>query len=214
MILEKPNRFIVVNGDIINNNLKHSAGSPYEDIISPRDQKKEAQRMLLPLRERIACMNGGNHEERSKKEAGLDVTEEMADFLGVPYQEDQNLLKVTIGKRKDNSKKVVYTLYITHGSGGGKRPGSALNNIEDLSKNILADVYIMGHTHKLIAHRAIFQEPDLRNGKVVQREQLYVLSAGWLEYGGYPVRGLMRPQVRGAKPITLFGTEKRTEAKI
>lgn len=213
MILEEPNRYILVNGDIINNNLKHSAGSPFEDILSPNDQKKEAKRMLEPLRDRIACMNGGNHEDRSKKEAGLDVTEEIAESLGVPYNEDHNFLKVCIGKGK-NGKKQIYTLYITHGSGGGKKPGSALNNAEDLSKNILADVYIMGHVHKRIGHRAIFQEPDLRNGKIIQREQLYMLSAGWLDYKGYPVQKMMRPQVRGSNPLKLYGSEKKTELTI
>ena len=213
MILAEPYRFIAVNGDILNNNLKNSAGSAFEDIISPNDQKKEAKRMLMPLRERIACMNGGNHEERTKREAGMDVTEEIAESLGVPYNEDHNLLKVCVGKRP-NGKKQVYTVYITHGSGGGKKPGSALNNIEELSKNILADVYIMSHVHKRIGHRAVFQEPDLRNGNIIYREQLYVISAGWLDYGGYPVQKMMRPQVRGANPVKLYGTEKRTELTI
>jgi len=213
MILAEPYRYIAVNGDILNNNLKHSAGSSFEDILSPNDQKKEAIRMLKPLRERIACINGGNHEERTKREAGMDVTEEIAEHLGVPYNEDHNLLKVCIGKGK-NGKKQIYTVYITHGSGGGKKPGSALNNIEELSKNILADVYVMSHVHKLIGHRAVFQEPDLRNGKITYREQLYVISAGWLDYGGYPVQKMMRPQIRGANPIKLYGNEKKTELTI
>lgn len=213
MVLEEPNRYIVVNGDMLNNNLKHSAGSSFEDILSPNDQKKEVKRMLEPLKERIACMNGGNHEDRTKKEAGMDITEEIAEYLGVPYNEDQNLLKVCIGSRP-NKKKYVYTLYITHGSGGGKKPGSALNNAEELSKTILADVYILGHTHKRIGHRAIFQEPDLRNGKVTEREQLYMMTAGWLDYGGYPVRKMMRPQVRGSNPVKLYGTQKKTELII
>jgi len=207
MVLAEPNRYLIVNGDILNNNLKNSAGSAFEDVIPPSEQKKEAKRMLSPVRHRILCMNGGNHEERSMREADQDVTEDMAESLGVPYQEDQNLVKLSVGKRP-SGKPYVYTIYVTHGSGGGKKPGSILNSLEDLSKTITADVYVIGHAHKRIAHKAVTQHPDLRNNKVVEMEQLYVCTAGWLKYGGYPVRKMMRPQVRGAHPIVLSGTEK------
>lgn len=213
-ILEKPYRFIVVNGDIINNNLKMSAGSPYDDIISPNDQKKEAIRMLRPIIDRILSMNGGNHETRSKKEAGLDVTEEIAGALGVPYNEDENLVRVSLGKKKNSSKRFIYTVYITHGTGGGKKPGSLLNNLEDLSKNIMADVYILGHGHKRLGHKAILRVPDLRTNKINEVEQLYTASAAWLKYGGYAVQKMYRPQVRGAHPVVLRGDVKEATTII
>jgi predicted phosphodiesterase len=212
-ILEKPNRLVLLNGDIINNNLTNSAGSPFDDIISPNDQKKEAKRMLLPIRERIKACTGGNHEGRTKQNAGLDVTEEMAEALGVPYNEDEVFVKFMIGKRP-NAKKFIYTLYMTHGNGGGRRPGNKLNNLEDLSKNILADIYVVGHGHARIGHKPIFRYPDLRNNKIVEMEQLFTMSAGWLKYGGYPVRKMMRPQVRGAHPITISGTHKEATTTI
>ena len=212
-ILEKENRFVVINGDIINNNLICSVGSPYDDLISPNDQKKEAKRMLMPLRERILCLNGGNHEERTKRKAGQDISEEIAESLGVAYNEDENFLRLSIGKR-DNLKPYVYTIYITHGAGGGKLPGSTLNNIEALSKNILADVYIVGHSHRRIGHKSIFRYPDLRNNKIIEMTQLYVAAAGWLTYGGYPVRKMLRQQVRGSHPITLWGNRKEVTTTL
>lgn len=213
--MEEENRFIVVNGDIINNNLRYSQGSPYEDIISPNDQKKEAKRMLLPIKDRILGMNGGNHESRTKKEAGLDVTEEIADSLGVPYNEDENFFRVSVGRTPKNSKdKIHYTIYTTHGSGGGKKSGGSLNNVEDLSKNILADVYIMGHVHRRIGHKAILRVPDLRTNKINEIAQLYVCTSSWLDYGGYAVQKMYRPQVKGAHPIFLNGRLKEATALI
>ncbi len=213
MILREPNRFIMVNGDIMNNNLRDSKGSPYEDIMSPNDQVKEVIRLLLPLKDRIVGMNNGNHEDRTKDKAGVDITEYMAELLGVPFNEDENLFKIKVGERTKN-KQFVYTVYITHGRCGGKRPGAILNAVEDLSKNVLADVYVMGHAHRRMAHVAEFREPDLRNNKITMRKQLYVVGAGWLYYGGYPVRHMMRPQVRGAHPIILSGTEKNVSTII
>ena len=213
-ILEKDNRFILINGDIMNNNLANSVGSSFEDIIPPNDQKKEVRRLLMPLRDRIVAMTGGNHEARTKKNAGLDITEEIAEHLGVPYSEDEVFVKVSLGKRSENGKKYIYTIYMTHGNGGGKKAGGTLNNLEDLSKNILADIYIVGHGHKRIGHKALFRYPDLRNNKIIEMPQLYTSAAGWLKYGGYPVRKMYRPQVRGAHPITLYGDRKEMTTTI
>lgn len=212
-ILEEPYRFVLINGDIINNNLVNSQGSPYEDIISPNDQKKEIKRMLLPVKDRTVAMTGGNHEWRTKKLVGLDITEEIAEQLDVPYNEDEVFVKIAIGKTHNN-KKHIYTIYMTHGSGGGKKAGGTLNNLEDLSKNIFADIYVVGHGHKRIGHKALFRMPDLRNGKITEIPQLYTSSAGWLSYGGYPVRKMYRPQIRGAHPITIYGDRKEATTTI
>ena len=212
-VLDDPYRYILVNGDIMNNNLVNSVGSPYDDLISPSDQKKEVKRMLLPLRDRIIAMTGGNHEARTKKNVGLDITEEIADSLGVAYNEDEVFVRINLGQRP-NKKKFVYTIYMTHGNGGGKKPGGTLNNLEDLSKNILADIYIVGHGHKRLGHKAIFRYPDLRNNKIIEMEQLYTAAAGWLAYGGYPVRKMLRPQIRGSHPVTLYGDRKEATTTI
>ncbi len=213
MVLEEPNRFIMINGDMVNNNLRDSKGSPYEDIMSPQEQIRETKKLLLPLKDRIVCINNGNHEGRTKDRTGLDISEDIADFLGAPFNEDENLVKIKVGQ-KTKAKQFIYTVYITHGTGGGRRPGSILNQVEDLSKNVLADVYVLGHAHKRLAHVAEFREPDLRNDKITYRKQLYVVGAGWLHYGGYPVRLMLRPQVRGAHPIILSGIEKNVSTII
>jgi len=38
MILEKENRYIVVVGDMLNNNIIGAVGSPFEDELTPRKQ--------------------------------------------------------------------------------------------------------------------------------------------------------------------------------
>ena len=206
-IREQPNRFIAVNGDIMNNNLLCSVGSAYEDVLSPGEQKKEVRRLLEPLADRIWLMTGGNHEARTKRKADIDLTEDIAEYLGVEYCEDEAFIKLSFGTRP-NKKKQVYTIYMTHGAGGGKKPGGTLNNIEDLSKAIFADVYIVGHSHRRIGHKSIFRMPDLHNNNIREVEQLYVCAAGWLSYGGYPVRKMLRPQVRGSHPIVFNGNKK------
>ena len=213
MILTEENRYIICNGDLISNNLKNSIGSVYEDTIPPSQQKKEIRRMLEPAKDRILAMTSGNHERRSKKEADQDITEDIAEWLGVPYREEAALIKLSFGK-KENGKRQVYTIYATHGWAGGRKPGNAINNIEDLSKNVFADIYLVGHAHKRIAHRALYYLPDLYNNQVREIEQLYVSSSAWLEYGGYASHKGMRPQVSGTSPIYLESKVKQAVALV
>lgn len=217
-LLEKENRYAVINGDIINNNIVGGVGSVYDDVISPGDQKREAKRMLAPIRDRILVLNIGNHEYRTKKLAGQDVGEEIAEALGVPYGEDEALLVLGVGEtgnsREGRRRSNNYSIYLTHGCSGGKRPGQVLNNVEDLSRNILADVYMVGHAHRKIGHKAAFRYYERNKKAVVEMDQLYVVAAGWLAYGGYSVRKSLRPQVRGAHPVTLWGTHKEATTTL
>ena len=91
-IKEKDNRFIICAGDLINNNLLSSVGSPFDDIIKPGDQRRKIRKELQTVKDRILVMTGGNHEYRTKKSADIDITEEIADFLEVPYSEFQFLI--------------------------------------------------------------------------------------------------------------------------
>lgn len=206
-ILREPNRYILLLGDIINNNLKHSAGSVYEDIIPPHQQKKKAKELLKPLARRTIALVGGNHEYRTKKDTDQDISEDIAEYLNVPYYCDAVYIKLTFG-RKYNGKRQCYSIYALHGFAGGRTSGNALNRVEELSKGIYADIYITGHTHKKIAHKALFMLPDLQNNVLRENEQLFINTASWMTFGGYGKRKGMRPQARGSVPIRLSGREK------
>ena len=69
-VLESPNTYLVLGGDLINNATRSSVSNVFEETIRPRDQKRMMTAMLEPLRDRILCAVTGNHERRS----GKDVT--------------------------------------------------------------------------------------------------------------------------------------------
>lgn len=213
MVLDKPNRYLIINGDMINNNIIGAVGSPYEDTMTPREQKKRLKRELEPIAKRILCVVSGNHERRTKKVNDENPLEDIADYLGVPYREEDAFLKLSFGKG-GNGKRIAYAIYVTHGTGGGKRPGSSLNNIEALTLNCFADIYIMGHVHRKTAHKALYLLPDLQNNIVREVEMLYVISSSWQSYGGYAKTKGMRPSALGSVPILLSGREKEAKAVI
>lgn len=213
MILEKPNRYLIVNGDMLNNNITGAVGSPYDDIMNPREQKKQLKKELEPIAKRILCIVSGNHERRTKKVNDENPLEDIAEHLSVPYREEDAFIKLSFG-RGYNNKRIAYAIYVTHGTGTGKRPGSSLNNIEALTLNCFADIYIMGHVHRKTAHKALYLLPDLQNNIVREVEMLYVISSSWQSYGGYAKIKGMRPSALGSVPILLSGREKEAKAVI
>jgi len=215
-ILAEPYRFIIYNGDNMNNAIKSSVSNVYNEEMTPREQKKWLQRELEPVKDRILVFVEGNHEARTGKDTDQRIVEDIADHLGKSdlYREDEAYIKLIFGKRANSGSQMCYTIYIVHGNGGGKRPGSALNNIELLALGTDADVYIMGHVHKKMAYKNAVRRPDLRNNNILEQERLFVVSSHWSEFGGYAARKMLNPSAKGSVPIKLYGRVKKMEAIV
>ena len=41
-----------------------------------------------------------------------------------------------------------------HGYGGGRKDGGKINRLEDMTNVIIADLYLMSHTHKPISTKS------------------------------------------------------------
>jgi predicted phosphodiesterase len=211
---EAPNRIVVGVGDLMNNAIKTSVSNVYAETMPPNEQRKWLAEELLPIKDRILCLLDGNHEHRSKKDVDLSQMEALAEKLGVPYYQDEAALKISLGS-KYNGKPATYVVYLNHGFGGGKRPGSALNNIELMALSLEGvDIVITGHVHKQMAYRFSSRVFDPRNNTVTQVPRLCVVAAPWQDYGGYAARKGYVPGVKGKTPIILHGREKVAQAII
>ena len=111
-LVDVPNTYIVIVGDIVNNATKTSVSNVYEETIRPRDQKKLAVEMLTPVRDKILAMVGGNHEARTAKDADQDIMYDIANKLDLEdtYRENLAFLKIKIGDNRsgNGSKNPVY----------------------------------------------------------------------------------------------------------
>lgn len=212
-----PNRFLLFNGDNSNNAIKSSVSNIYEEEMTPREQKIWLRENLQCVKDRFLIFTPGNHEDRSVRETDTHMIEDLAENLGLEdlYRSEEALIKLSFGVNPTNpERKVVYSIYITHGNGGGKRAGSTINNLELLGLSIDADIYIVGHSHKRIAYKSGFRRPDLRNNKIVQAERLFVCSSSWSDFGGYAARKMLIPSAKGSVPITLDGRKKEMFASV
>lgn len=213
-IAEKENRFALLNGDIMNCATIHSVSDTYANTMSPHDELKYARKLFSPIADKILSANRGNHEYRIYKSDGLDVSEELALSLNTFYNAEGLVLKVKFGKRKTNGKHQVYTLYHSHGFSGARTVGGKANRLEKLRDIVLADVYILSHTHQMVTFPLEIKVPDLRNNKIITKEQRFVNTGAYLKYGGYGEAKAYNPTKKGSPVIRLWAEDKEINVVV
>ena len=211
-VLSKPNIFITLGGDLINNGTRSSVSNVFEETIRPRDQKRMMAEMLKPIRDRILCAVSGNHERRSGKDADDDPTYDILCKIDREnlYRENMAFMKIQMGDPGSNGKiNPTYMLVVTHGAGGGVLTGGAVNRNERLGYAIDgADVIIVGHTHKPFVTQPAKIFIDKYNNQVSVKPFKVVSTTSWLSYGGYAAQKMLTPSSHVPQTITLCGTKK------
>ena len=219
-VLERDNAYCVLNGDLMDCAIASSIGDTYGATLSPMDELRECVELFKPLADngKILCVTNGNHEFRHYRTNGLDLTELMCQQLGITdrYTPTTALLFIRLGELsgKFHGRKVVYTMYASHGSGGGKKEGGKVQRLVDLSTIIDADIYLHSHTHFPAIVKDSFARPDYRNSTVTYGTRLYVNTSAKLNYGGYGEVGGFKPPCTDTPIIHLSGTRKEMRATI
>ena len=103
---------------------------------------------------------------------------------------------------------------MTHGTRSGRKAGSKVNALIELSNIVAADVYIHSHSHLGAIIPGVMNVPDLRNDKIKINDTLYVNTAASLDYGGYGEIGEYQPVSKKSPIIYLCGTKKSMDADL
>ena len=186
-IKESSNTFTILNGDLINNATKNSVSDIYSEKLSPMEQIVKLCDLLEPIKDKILVIHPGNHENRTYKEDGVDITRIVAKQLGIEdrYSDTWWYLYLSVGKSIDHHRPILYTITGVHGYGGGRKSGGKINNLVEMSDKVVADIYIMGHTHTPIMTRNSIYVPDYQHRSLVKKDKYYLMTNSFLEYGGY-----------------------------
>jgi len=212
-ILQKQNAIVLLNGDILNCATKTSKSDIYEEVMNPHQALKYAKKLLEPIRDQVKAITQGNHEARIARDTSIDVAEHLAEYCGCAYSREGILMKIRFGKKR-NLKKCAYTLYMMHGWTGSRFIGGKALNLQRLSDIVLADIYVMGHTHQIQTFRDRYYVPDVRNDNLMIRERVYVNTGAFLDYGGYGEAKGYRPTELGAPVVVLDGTKKDIRVEV
>lgn len=187
-VLEEPNTYITLGGDLINNATRTSVSNIFEETMRPSEQKRVMAKMLEPLRDRILCGVSGNHERRSVKDCDDDPAYDIMCKLDIEdkYRENIAFVKIQFGRQDGaGQKNPTYKIAVTHGAGGGIYTGAAVNRNERFGYTIDGlDMLIVGHTHKPTVsqpHKLVF---DCQNNRVSQKPFRWLPpQAGWSTAG-------------------------------
>ena len=211
--------FCILNGDLMNSAIKTSISDCYGETLSPMQELQECVKLFEPLANKILCIVPGNHEMRHYKTNGIDMTHLMAKQLGVEekYSPTTALVFLRFGKGdswREHGRRILYTIYVTHGTGGGRKEGGKLQRLVDLSGIVDADIYICGHVHLPMIAKESFARPSAANSSITYCDKLYINTSAKLSYGGYGDYGGFKPANTDTPVIILSGCKKEMRAVL
>lgn len=211
MVLKKPNVYLTLGGDLINNGTKTSVTNVFEEKYRPREQKRIMVEMLTPIKSRILCAVSGNHERRNK-DVDDDVTYDIMCKLDLEhlYRENMAFVKIQMGDiNGGGNRNPTYTLAVTHGAGGGVLTGGVVNRNERFGYIVDGmDCLIVGHSHKPFVTQPSKLFIDKHNNRVRVVPFKVVTSTAWLNYGGYAAQKMLLPASHQLQTITLCRKHK------
>ena len=211
-----PNAYCILNGDIIDNATRTSIGDTYTQVFNPMEQLERAVAIFEPIKDKILCITHGNHENRTYKKEGINLSKLLAVQLGLGerYTATSAVLFIRLGHCKHHHRKQRYTLYVLHGNGGGRKEGAKAIRLADMASIVDTDIYIHSHTHLPMIMKQGFHRVDTCNSTVTFVDKLFVNTASNLDYGGYGEAGAFKPSSKDTPVIYLSGTKKYFEAKL
>ena len=218
-IRDTPNAFCIMNGDIIDNATKTSLGDVYTNALNPMEQLNRAVELFGPIKDKILAITHGNHENRTYRKEGIDISKVIATQLGLAdrYTPTSAILFIRFGTPTHyhvKGRKMCYTVYVLHGSGGGRKEGAKAIRLADMASIIDADIYIHSHTHLPMIMKQGFYRTDYRNSTVAFVDKLFINTAANLDYGGYGEAGEFKPSSKDTPTIYLNGSKKSAYARL
>lgn len=217
---EKENRFITIDGDIFN----AAITSSISDVYSEEYTLDECMQLFGNFIDNVTpdkilvCIDG-NHDQRVWKSVGIDPVKYVCNNKGVRYSSGEAYVTVKLGywdksKAVGNRPMVNYTVYVTHGVGGGRSAGGKVNSLLRLSEIVVADIYIQGHQHDPVVKPKVVNEWNNKNNGIVERHQMFVVTGSCLSRGGYAVAKAYPPVSTKSPVLTLNGRKKEIKVTI
>ena len=209
----------VLNGDIMNTATRNSVSDVYGELMTPMQQLTAAVELLASIKEKIIAADAGNHERRVYKTDGVDIMRLVCRELGREdrYAPEGVLVFLSFGNKSHYSRdgqRQTYSIYATHGTGGGRKEGAKAIRLADMSNVVDADIYIHSHTHLPMLMKSSFFRVDFQNRTARQIEKLFVNDGSSLDYGGYGQTNEFKPSSRSSPVITLNGRKREFFATI
>ena len=215
-----PNAYCILNGDIMDYASRSSIGDIETRELNIMEQINKAVELFTPIKHKIVAITNGNHENRGYRKEGFDVSAVIARELGLTdvYARTAAFIFLRFGtpiqKHGNKKPRQQYTVYVKHGSGGGRKEGAKAIRLADMAAICDADVYIHSHTHLPMTFKEDFYRVDSRHHAVIPVTKLFVNTASNLDYGGYGEAEEYKPNSKDTPIIYLSGSRRELNATL
>ena len=172
-LLDEPQRFVVLGGDLVDSATRLSVGSPYDNTSEPRTQVTGVCDLLHPLQPRILGYVGGNHERRALPTFG-DLGHLIAEKLSIPYSRGKQYIDLHYGSHAP------FKVSLWHGGGAARTKGSKAQMLHRFMGEGDSQLYLVGHLHD--AMLLWDWRPERHDGKIVFRKLAGIMSSSFLRY--------------------------------
>jgi predicted phosphodiesterase len=216
-VQDDPYGLCILNGDLMNNALRNSVSDVYGEIMTPMQQVEYLVKLLDPIKSKIIGCTTGNHENRTYKSDGIDIMAFACRELGIAdkYAPEGILIYLRFGTQANQHRKAHrnprqwYSIYATHGSGGGRKEGAKAIRLADMAAIVDADCYVHSHTHLPMVMKQSFFRADAINCCAKKVQKLFVNTGASLEYGGYGQAQEFKPAAIAYPVIHLEAKNKK-----
>lgn len=206
----------------MNTALRNSVSDVYGELMTPMQQIEHMVDLLRPVAGKVIGVTAGNHENRVYRADGIDTTRLVCRELGIEdkYGPEGVLVFLRFGTRngngrhRDKSPTQWYSIYATHGSGGGRKEGAKAIRLADMAAIVDADCYIHSHTHLPMVMKQAFYRTSPGNCSIAKVAKLFVNTGAALDYGGYGQAQEFKPASHETPVIHLEAAHKRMSATL
>ena len=221
-IHDDPRGLVILNGDLLNTAVKSSVSDIYGETLHPMESITELVNLLRPIAGKIIGATIGNHEARIYRNDGIDIMRLACRELGIEdrYAAEGVLIFLRFGMRPsharhaDRNPRHLFTIYATHGSGGGRKEGAKVIRLADMATIVDADIYLMSHVHTPMVLRESFYRTNEMKGSAKKVDKLFVSTAATLDYGGYGQTNQYKPSSCKNPLIRLTAKNGHAEALL
>lgn len=218
-VMERPNAFVFLMGDILNVASRTSKTNPFESL-SGDDEYARAIELFKPYASRIIGGVVGNHESRMYKDYGFNPLQPFCTELNIPYCGYSACVRLRVGKRPERKiarGKEYYQIYwgfIHHGVGGGSTLGAAINRKVKMQEIVHGmDFYAAGHDHQLIAGSRNVLMP--KNTTIEHQRVHYIDTGSFLDWdGSYAEQAAMPIGKQGAPRLRFSGERNKHDLHV
>jgi predicted phosphodiesterase len=215
-VRDTENAYVILNGDLMNNAIKTSVSDIYSEKLTPMEELSRCVELFKPIKDKILCITTGNHERRTYNGSGIDLMEILSKELGLSdrFTSTGAVLFIRLGWNKSRKRKQWYSIYVAHGSGGGRKVGAKAVRLADMEGIVDCDIYVHSHTHLPMIFKQSFYRSDFINSSVSMVDKLFVNTSAELNYGGYGEIFEFKPSSKDCPVIYLNGETKKFTAKL